>query len=148
MRAIVQRVQRAAVRVDEEVVGEIGAGLLVYLAVAGDDGDEDAAYLADKIRHLRIFPDESGRTNLDVQQVGGAVLVVSAFTVLADARHGRRPSFGAAAAPKAGVRGYEAVVGALRKGVPVQTGRYGASMAVESVNAGPITILLDSRRQF
>jgi len=149
VRAVVQRVSRAQVTAGTEVVAEIQEGLLVYAAAATDDRDEDIAYMADKIAHLRIFPDAEGKMNLDVGQVGGAVMLVSAFTVCADARKGRRPSFDSSAAGPAAKPLIEALEAKLRQtGVAVQTGRFGQHMHVESVNDGPICILLDSRRQF
>jgi len=124
-------------------------GLLVYLGVAADDEDADLTYIVDKVRHLRIFSDENERMNLDVSQAGGKVLVVSAFTVQADARHGRRPSFEGAAPPDRARILYELFCDALvRSGLTVQRGSFGAMMAVQSVNAGPVCILLDSRRTF
>jgi D-aminoacyl-tRNA deacylase len=149
MRAVVQRVARASVEVDGEVVGAIGAGLLVYLGAAAGDGDEDAAYVAQKIAALRIFEDENGKMNLSVQQVGGEVLVVSQFTLFGDVRKGRRPSFNGAAAPAEGERRYLQVVELLRhEGLRVDTGRFRAMMTVRADVAGPVTILLDSTRVF
>ena len=149
MRAAVQRVSSATVRVDGKAIGMIGHGLLVYVGVAATDGPEDAAYVADKILHVRIFPDDEHKMNLDVQQVCGAVLLVSAFTLQADSRKGRRPSFDAAASGQAAEDLYERVGTYVReRGVEVQTGAFGAVMAVESVNDGPICVLLDSGRAF
>lgn len=148
MRAIVQRVSRAGVRVGDRVAGEIGHGLLVYVGVAVGDDESDAAYLADKIQHLRIFRDDADKMNRDVIQAGGGVLVVSNFSLLADVRQGRRPGFDAAAEPGLAQRLYDRLCDELRKAVPVATGEFRALMAVESVNDGPINILLDSRRLF
>lgn len=149
MRAVVQRVSRGQVTVADEVVGQVGAGLLIYAAAAIDDGDDDARYIADKIAHLRIFPDDAGKMNLDVGQAGGDVLVVSAFTVHADARKGRRPSFDSSASGDVAEPLIEQLVEALRgHGLTVATGRFAEYMLVESVNDGPICILLDSRRVF
>ena len=149
MRAVVQRVSEATVIVDGRSVATIEHGLLVYLGVAADDGDADLTYVIDKVRHLRIFSDESARMNLDVAQAGGKVLVVSAFTVQADARHGRRPSFQGAAPPDRARVLYELFCDALvRTGLTVQRGSFGAMMDVQSVNAGPVCVLLDSRRTF
>ncbi len=149
MRAVVQRVSEASVEVEGGVCGAIAHGLLVYLGVDHDDGDADVAYLADKVRHLRIFRDEAGRMNLDVVQAKGKVLVVSAFTVQADARRGRRPSFESAAPPDHAVVLYELFCDALSgSGVHVERGSFGAYMNIKSVNAGPVCILLDSRRVF
>ena len=149
MRAVIQRVSEASVIVDGKVCGSIDHGLLVYLGIDRDDGDADIAYMADKVRHLRIFPDEAERMNLDVGQVRGKVLVVSAFTVQADARHGRRPGFDSAAKPDRAIVLYEIFCDALtRLGVTVQRGSFGNLMDVKSVNAGPVCILLESRRAF
>lgn len=149
MRAVVQRVQEASVMVEGGTVGRIRRGLLVYLGVDRDDTEADIAFLADKIRYLRIFGDEADRLNLDVVQAGGAVLVVSAFTVQADARRGRRPSFEQAAPPERAVVLYEMLCDALKKcGVGVERGTFRASMAVHAINDGPVCILLESRRAF
>jgi len=148
MRAIVQRVSSAAVAIEGETVA-IGRGLLVYLGVGREDTAEDAAYLAEKIAGLRIFEDAAGKMNLDVSAAGGDVLVISAFSLFADARKGRRPSFDPAAPPELAEPLYEAVAAALReRGLTVRTGRFRATMAVRSENAGPVCILLDSRRLF
>ena len=149
MRAVIQRVSEASVLVGGEVCSDIGRGLLVYLGVDRDDGDQDIEYLADKLRHLRIFPDETDRMNLDVVQAGGQVLLVSAFTVSADARRGRRPSFDSAAPPDEAVVLYERLCEVLtRLGCAVQRGRFQTTMDIRSVNVGPVCILLDSRRSF
>ena len=149
MRAVVQRISTGRVTVDDQVVGRIGRGLLVYLGVGEGDGTRDVDYLADKIRHLRIFKDDAEKMNLDVVQAGGAVLVVSNFTLLADVRKGRRPAFTGAAEPQAADRLYEQLCETLRTlGVAVVTGRFGAMMSVEAANDGPINILLDSKRLF
>lgn len=149
MRAVVQRISTGRVTVDDQVVGRIGRGLLVYLGVGEGDGTQDVDYLADKIRHLRIFKDDAEKMNLDVVQAGGAVLVVSNFTLLADVRKGRRPAFTGAAEPQMADRLYERLCEKLRTlGVAVVTGRFGAMMSVEAANDGPINILLDSKRLF
>lgn len=148
MRAAVQRVSSASVQVDGRTIAEIARGLLVYLGVAPDDGDADVCYLADKIRHLRIFQDTAGKMNLDVTQAGGSVLVVSAFSLLADARQGRRPAFDGAAPPDLANRLYERLCDVLSADVPVQKGRFAAMMQVASINDGPIHVLLDSRKLF
>ncbi|HOO17532.1 MAG: D-tyrosyl-tRNA(Tyr) deacylase [Phycisphaerae bacterium] len=149
MRAVVQRVSQAGVTVAGEVVARIGPGLLVYAAAAPDDSADDVRYTAEKLAHLRIFPDEAGKMNLDVTQVKGDVLLVSAFTVYADARKGRRPSFDACARGEVAEPLVSALARALRGfGLTVESGRFGAHMLVESVNDGPICILLDSRRTF
>ena len=146
MRAVLQRVSRAKVTVDREVVGEIGNGLLVLLGVGVGDVDADAVYLADKILNLRIFDDTNGKMNLSLTDVGGGLLVVSQFTLYADASRGRRPSYIGAAAPDEANRLYEFFVTEARKSVAdVQTGRFQAMMDVELVNDGPVTIILDGR---
>lgn len=147
MRAVVQRVASASVVVGSETVGSITGGLLVYAAAAPDDGDDDIRYVADKVAGLRICTDPDGKMNLDVSQSGGAILLVSAFTVLADARKGRRPSFDASA-PGAIAEPLVARLAAElhARNLRVETGRFAADMLVHSINDGPICILLDSRR--
>lgn len=149
MRAVVQRVSSAKVIVAGETAGEIGRGLLLLVGVAAGDGPPDADYIAAKTRDLRVFPDEDGRMNRSVVESGGAVLVVSQFTLQADCRKGRRPSFdGAAPGPVARAL-YEDVVRRLREsGLPVATGIFQADMDVHLVNDGPVTLLLDSRKEF
>jgi D-tyrosyl-tRNA(Tyr) deacylase len=145
MRVVLQRVSQARVRIGAEVVGEIGRGLLVLLGVAQGDTPAQAHWLADKIVSLRIFTDEAGKMNRDVQEIGGGVLVVSQFTLLSDCRKGRRPSFIEAAPPEVAVPLYEAFLNALRaRGVPTAAGRFGALMQVELVNDGPVTLVLES----
>lgn len=147
MRALVQRVHSARVLVDDEVVGAVGAGFLVYLGVAANDNAADIPYIVDKVLHLRIFPDEQDKMNRDIMQAGGAILLVSAFTLQADARKGRRPSFDSAARGAEAQVLYEQVAADLRRsGTTVASGVFGAKMDVESSNDGPICILLDSRR--
>jgi D-tyrosyl-tRNA(Tyr) deacylase len=149
MRAVVQRVSRAAATVEGEKLGSIGRGLLVLVGVAVDDDEHDADALAQKIAGLRIFGDENDVMNLALADVGGAVLVISQFTLLGDARKGRRPSFIAAARGDQAEQLYERVAGTLREsGLRVETGGFGADMAVELVNDGPVTILLDTKRAF
>ena len=149
MRAVVQRVKRARVIVTGEVVGEIGPGLLVLAGVGQNDTEADADYLADKIAGLRIFDDEAGRMNRAVGEIGGAVLVVSQFTLFGDVRRGKRPSFDAAARPELARRLYEYFVDELRAaGLRCETGRFQEMMEVELVNDGPVTILLDSEKTF
>jgi D-tyrosyl-tRNA(Tyr) deacylase len=149
VRAVVQRVSRAEVRVEGRVVGAIGRGLLVLLGVAQGDGDDAARLLADKIAALRIFEDADGKMNRSVTDLGGAVLVVSQFTLLGDARKGNRPSFTSAAPPDSAQALYERCCTMLReRGLSVATGVFRAHMEVESVNEGPVTILLDSARLF
>jgi D-tyrosyl-tRNA(Tyr) deacylase len=149
MRAVVQRVSRAHVSIDEEIVGEIGLGLLVLLGIASDDTEADAAYLADKIAGLRVFEDSLRRMNLSVQEVGGSVLTVSQFTLYGDVRRGRRPSFDAAAPPETARKLYQLFVEQLRAaGLRCETGRFQEKMKVHLVNEGPVTILLDSAKTF
>ena len=143
MRAVVQRVSEARVRVGGEVAGEIGAGLCVLLGVSREDGEDEAARLADKVAKLRIFENEDGRFDRSLLDVGGEALVVSQFTLIADTAKGNRPSFSEAAAPEDAEQLYVLFCAALRKpGVRVETGRFGARMAVELVNDGPVTIVL------
>ena len=145
MRAVIQRVTSARVVIGDEVAGAIDRGLLVLLGVAPTDTPDDATWLADKIVGLRIFNDAEGKMNLGVQEVGGAVLVVSQFTLYGDCRKGRRPSFIGAAGPDVAVPLYEAFVNAVRaRGMLVQTGRFGAMMRVELVNDGPVTLIVDT----
>ena len=150
MKAVVQRVSSASVRVGDRITGQIGAGLLAFVGVARGDGRDDAEYIAAKIRDLRVFEepaDPSKRLNRSVQDVGGAVMVVSQFTLAADCRKGRRPSFDGAETPELARPLIEQVVATLRSaGVPVETGEFQATMQVALVNEGPVTLLLDSRR--
>jgi D-tyrosyl-tRNA(Tyr) deacylase len=149
MRAVVQRVSRAHVSVGGEVVGKIDRGLLVLLGVGIEDKESDADYLAEKIAALRIFDDAGGKMNLSVADVQGAVLAVSQFTLYGDARKGKRPSFDAAARPERARELYEYFVSAIRKaGLRCETGRFQEDMQVELVNDGPVTILLDSGKNF
>ncbi len=146
MRAVVQRERSASVTVDDDVVGEIGAGLLVLLGVGGDDDDDDGTWMARKIAGLRVFPDDAGRMNLDLAALDGKVLLVSQFTLQADCSRGNRPSFIAAAAPEIAAPAVDRVAALLRErhGLGVETGRFGASMEVRLLNDGPVTIVLDS----
>lgn len=147
MRAVVQRVSRATVTIDGIVSGQIARGLLIYAGVAQGDTAEDIHYIANKIRHLRVFPDAEGKMNLDVSQAAGGILLISNFTLLADARHGRRPDCFAAEQPGVAEKRYDELVASLRTmGLSVETGRFQAMMAVEATNDGPINILLDSRK--
>jgi D-aminoacyl-tRNA deacylase len=149
VRAVVQRVSRAEVRVDGRATGAVGAGFAVLLGVGRDDAEADARLLADKVAALRVFEDPEGKMNLALAEVGGGVLVVSQFTLFGDARKGNRPSFVDAAAPELANALYERFCAMLReKGLPVATGVFRATMEVELVNDGPVTILLDSRRLF
>lgn len=149
MRAVVQRVAEASVSVEGRTVARIGPGLLVLLGVAQGDGEPDAAYLADKVVHLRVFADEAGHMNRSVLEAGGALLVVSQFTLLGDARKGRRPGFTGAAPPEEAEALYRRFVEHARAaGVPVEEGVFRALMDVALVNQGPVTLLLDSRKLF
>ncbi|MHC1742591.1 MAG: D-aminoacyl-tRNA deacylase [Syntrophobacteraceae bacterium] len=149
MRAVVQRVSEAYVEVDGRETGRIGRGVLALLGVGQGDELEDVHYLADKIAHLRIFPDAQDKMSLSVQDVGGGVLVVSQFTLYGDCRKGRRPSYTGAAAPRRAEELYEAFVEQVRTySLPVATGRFQEMMQVHLVNDGPVTLLLDSRKEF
>lgn len=149
MRAVIQRVERASVSVEGEIKGQIGAGFLVLIGVEEGDGDADFRYIADKVPNLRVFEDEQGKMNRSLLDVGGEVLAVSQFTLLGDARGGRRPSFITAARPETADPMYERLVADWRaRGIRVETGVFGAHMKVSLVNDGPVTILLDSRRRF
>lgn len=146
MKALIQRVRRAQVRVDDEVVGSIEAGLLVFVGVAVGDEQADIDYLINKLVNLRIFTDEHGKFNLSLLDTGGEILLVSQFTLIADTRKGRRPGFTEAAPPEQADRMFNDLVAAAGKtGVRVATGRFQAHMMVELVNDGPVTIMLDSR---
>lgn len=149
MRAVVQRVSEASVHVGGELVGAIGRGLVVLLGVQVADGDADASSLADKVLNLRVFPDEVGQMNRSVLELRGGLLVVSQFTLLGDARRGRRPSYIDAARPEEADRLYARFVDVLRlSGLPLATGVFRADMDLALVNQGPVTILLDSRKLF
>lgn len=149
MRAVVQRVARAEVRIEGEVVGRIDTGLCVLLGAGQEDGEPDVAWLVDKILSLRVFPDDAGLMNRSLAEVGGGLLVVSQFTLYGDCRKGRRPSFVAALAPGPAEALYERFLALARaSGPPVHSGRFGADMKVELVNDGPVTLLLDSKKLF
>ncbi len=149
MRAVVQRVRDCSVAVAGERIGHIKAGLLVYLGVGSGDSEKDVEYLADKVVNLRIFEDGEGKMNLSVSDEGGGILVVSQFTLYADARKGRRPSYSDSAPPETARLFYERFLDQVRKlGIVPQSGSFGASMEVSYTNMGPVTILLDSRKLF
>lgn len=149
MRAVVQRVRSCSVSVDSQVIGSIDEGLLVYLGVEQGDGEDDIRYLSDKVTHLRIFPDDQGKMNLSVSDCRFGILVVSQFTLCADVRRGRRPSFTNAADPALATDLYMRFIDQLRpSGCPIAQGSFGALMDVTYTNHGPVTILLDSRRVF
>jgi len=149
MRAVIQRVSEAAVRVDGAIVGSIGNGLMVLLGVAGDDTEADAGAIADKIATLRCFPGDGSNYEHSVHEVGGGVLVISQFTLLGDCRKGRRPSFSSAARPELATALYEKVIELLHAhALHVEQGRFGAHMDVSLVNDGPVTLMIDSKRSF
>ncbi len=149
MRVVLQRVSRASVAVDGEVVGNIGKGILVLLGVCDDDTDADITYMADKIAGLRIFEDEDEKMNLSLEDIGGEILVVSQFTLYGDCRKGRRPSFSSAGKPDYANDMYEKFMAYLReKGFKVEHGIFGADMMVDLLNDGPVTLLLDSKKLF
>jgi D-tyrosyl-tRNA(Tyr) deacylase len=149
MRAVVQRVSRASVKVNDTIVGQIDGGMLVLLGVSQDDTEADANYLADKIIGLRVFEDAEGKMNLSITDIGGAILAVSQFTLFGDVRRGKRPSFDAAARPEQAKTLYEHFVERVRAaGIRCETGTFQATMQVELCNDGPVTILLDSKKLF
>ena len=148
MRAVVQRVSRAKVTIENEIRGEIGRGYMVLLGIDENDQDADLDCICEKLIGLRIFEDAAGKMNLAITDVGGGILLISQFTLYGDARKGRRPGFIRAARPERAIPLYEAAIAKLRLSVPVQTGEFGADMQVELINDGPVTILLDSERTF
>ena len=149
MRAVVQRVRRASVTVAGKVIGQIGPGLCAFVGAGQEDADKDLAYTADKIVNLRIFNDEAGKMNRSVQDVGGGVLIISQFTVYGDVRRGRRPSFDPAMPPEQAREAYRRLVTMVReRGAEVATGEFAANMQVMVDNDGPVTILIDSRKEF
>jgi D-tyrosyl-tRNA(Tyr) deacylase len=149
MRAVVQRVTHCEVTVDGETTGRIGPGLAVFLGVSNSDTEKEANYLTDKVANLRIFADDNDKMNLSVKDIGGEILVVSQFTLYGDCRKGRRPSYNDAAPPALAERLYKYFVDNLKdKGLPIATGRFQAMMDVNLVNDGPVTILLDSEKDF
>lgn len=149
MRAVVQRVTKASVAVEGQSIGAIGPGLVVLLGVEEGDSEKDLGYIADKVPNLRVFEDDVGKMNRSLLDIKGSLLVISQFTLLGDARGGRRPSFITAARPDTAVPLYEQIVARWQsQGIPVETGSFGADMAVSLVNDGPVTILLDSKKVF
>lgn len=149
MRCVVQRVKRAGVKIGSELTGQIDCGLLVFVGFGHEDGPQDLAWMAEKLIKLRIFEDEQGKMNLSLLDVQGELLVVSQFTLYGDCRKGNRPSFTQAAPPQKAESLFNDFLALLRqKGVKIQTGRFQAEMDVELVNQGPVTILLDSKKQF
>lgn len=149
MRAVVQKVSSSKVTVDGEIIGKIDQGLMVLLGVTHDDTSKDVDYMVDKVTNLRIFEDEEGKMNLSLKDIGGDVLAVSQFTLYGDARRGRRPSFSDAARPEVANPLYEEFIEKVKtQGINVETGKFGAHMMVDLTNDGPVTILLESRREF
>ena len=149
MRGILQRVKYASVTVDGEIVGKIEKGILLLLGVSDDDTDEDLKYLADKVRGLRIFEDEDEKMNLSVEDIKGDILVVSQFTLFGDCRKGKRPSFSSAGKPEYANEMYEKFIAYLKEcGIKTEHGVFGADMAVELLNDGPVTLMLDSKKLF
>lgn len=149
MRAVVQRVKSASCKVDNEIVGKIDKGLLLFLGVGEGDEEKDLKYLVDKVLGLRIFSDENGKMNLSLEDVKGEILIISQFTLYGDVRKGKRPSFTRSAAPELGEKFYEMFIEMVNsRGIQAQTGVYGADMDIELINDGPVTILVDSEKTF
>jgi D-tyrosyl-tRNA(Tyr) deacylase len=149
MRFVCQRVLEAQVKVNDQVVGQIGRGLLVYLGVGKGDTESDVQFMAEKLVNLRIFPDDAGKMNLSVQDIGGAVLLISNFTLHGDCRKGRRPGFDAASEPQTAQQLYEKVADfVIQQGIPVEKGVFGEYMHVSSINDGPVNFILDSTKIF
>jgi D-tyrosyl-tRNA(Tyr) deacylase len=149
MRAVVQRVLMASVKVDGKIIGEIGQGILLLLGVEESDDDKDLEYMCDKVPNLRIFEDENGKMNKSLLDIGGSLLVISQFTLLGDARKGRRPSFTQAARPEKAIPMYERFIASMKENnIITEAGEFGADMKVNLINDGPVTILLDSKRVF
>ncbi|HHZ03186.1 MAG TPA: D-tyrosyl-tRNA(Tyr) deacylase [Tissierellia bacterium] len=149
MRAVVQRVKSANVKIDNKIVGEIEQGILLLLGIEDTDEEKDLEYMIEKVPNLRIFEDEEGKMNKSLLDIKGSILVISQFTLLADARKGRRPSFTAAAPPEKAIPMYEKFIKSMKeKNIVTETGEFGADMAVQLINDGPVTILLDSKKVF
>lgn len=149
MRCVVQRVSKAAVRINDTTIGEINTGILGLIGIGSEDGQQDVIWLADKIIGLRIFEDNEGKMNLSLPEVNGKLLLVSQFTLFGDCRKGKRPSFSDAAAPVIAKELFDELVNIIRsRGISVRTGEFQANMDVELINQGPVTILLDSKKNF
>ncbi len=148
MKAVVQRVRRASVEIGGDIVGSIGAGLLVLLGIEPDDGEQDIAYIVKKCTQLRIFEDDAGKMNRSALELGYSILLVSQFTLLGDARKGNRPGFTGAAVPEIAVPIYEKTIAEFRRLIRTETGVFGADMLVSLENDGPVTILLDSKKLY
>ena len=149
MRAVVKRVKSAHVKVKDKIIGSIGQGILLFLGVEETDQETDLEYMCEKIPNLRIFEDENGKMNKSLLDVEGSILVISQFTLLGDARKGRRPSFTDAAKPEKAIPMYEKFIACMKeKNITTQSGEFGAEMEVELINDGPVTILLDSKKVF
>lgn len=149
MRCVVQRVSKAAVRINDTTIGEINTGILGLIGIGSEDGQQDVIWLADKIIGLRIFEDNEGKMNLSLPEVNGKLLLVSQFTLFGDCRKGKRPSFSNAAAPVIAKELFDELVNIIRsRGISVRTGEFQANMDVELINQGPVTILLDSKKNF
>lgn len=149
MRAVVQRVKEASVTVDNQIVGKISKGLLVFLGVGEGDNETDLTYLVDKTLGLRIFQDENDKMNLSVEDINGEILVISQFTLFGDVRKGKRPSFIKSAHPEIGNKFYEEFITKINKsGIKVESGEFGAHMDIDLINDGPVTILIDSKKDF
>lgn len=149
MRAVVQRVKEASVTVDNQIVGKISKGLLVFLGVGEEDTETDLTYTVEKTIGLRIFPDDNDKMNLSVQEIKGEILVISQFTLYGDVRKGKRPSFTKSAHPDIGIRFYEDYISKIKEaGIIVKSGEFGAHMDIDLVNDGPVTILIDSKKDF
>lgn len=148
MRAVVQRVSQASVSIDNKICGSIGRGYMVLIGIDENDTDKDLDYICDKLLGLRVFEDDEGKMNRSVLDAQGEILLISQFTLYGDARKGRRPSFIRAARPEKAIPLYEKAIEKLRAQLPVQTGEFGADMQVSLINDGPVTILLDSERNF
>lgn len=149
MRSVIQRVNYASVKINDEIIGKINKGILVLLGICDEDTEKDMVYMADKITGLRIFEDENDKMNLSLEDIGGELLVVSQFTLFGDCRKGKRPSFSSAGKPEYANEMYENFIMYLKeKGFTIQTGKFGADMKVELLNDGPVTLMIDSKKNF